>query len=98
MPGRHITDAQTRLLLNYQKTDTVKTAAAKAGFRHGFTEACPGCPEIRIVMGWGMVSFHDAIPMSATVLSFACRSEGADPGPVSVHLNARPNNQKTPKL
>ncbi|MCY4196660.1 MAG: hypothetical protein OXD33_07055 [Rhodobacteraceae bacterium] len=32
MPGRHMTDAQTRLLLNYRKTDRTESAAAQAGF------------------------------------------------------------------
>ena len=32
MPGRHVTDNQMRLFMNYTGTHTVETAAAKAGF------------------------------------------------------------------
>jgi transposase len=32
LPGRHITDCQTRLLMSFRQTDTPVIAAAKAGF------------------------------------------------------------------
>ena len=31
MPGRHVTDQQTRLFMTLRKTDTISVAAAKAG-------------------------------------------------------------------
>jgi len=32
LPGRHITDCQTRLFMSFRQTETVSVAAAKAGF------------------------------------------------------------------
>ena len=32
MPGRHVTDNQMRLFMNYTRTHTVETAAAKTSF------------------------------------------------------------------
>ena len=32
MPGRHVTDHQMRLFMQYRRTDTVAVAAAKASF------------------------------------------------------------------
>ena len=32
LPGRHITDCQTRLFMSFRQTETVSIAAAKAGF------------------------------------------------------------------
>src|SRR6202165_5856969 len=32
LPGRHITDCQTRLFMSYRQSETASVAAAKAGF------------------------------------------------------------------
>src|SRR5712691_4215264 len=32
LPGRHITDCQTRLFMSFRQTETASVAAAKAGF------------------------------------------------------------------
>ena len=65
MPGRHVTDHQMRLFMQFRQTDTVAVAAAKASFSTATSPASSSPGTLGFMLNSG--------PCSATIRMTAAR-------------------------